>query len=139
MKMNTRNKLVLAPALAGMTLALGLVSGCVVRPYGGVAVEAPSPVTVEAGVVPDDYVWDGYEYVGVVGSGYYYLGPNHVWLVAGSDRIARFHGWVRYHPDWHAHAIVNVRYRTDVHGHYQPRRAAPQRKNDRDHKDDYGH
>ena len=93
--------------VAALALA-SVLSGCVVR--GGVAVEAPAPaVTVEA--VPDYYVWDGYEYVGVVGGQYYYLGPGNVWIVCEPFRLARFHDWERVHPDWHAHAIHNDRYR----------------------------
>jgi hypothetical protein len=104
----------------------GLVwaSGCVVEPSGRVVVGVPPPVVVEPGpvLVPDDYVWDGYEYVGVVGGVYFYLGPGNVWVRCEPWRLERFHGWEREHPDWHAHAIRNERYRTDSHGHYQPRR-----------------
>jgi hypothetical protein len=107
-----------------MTLALVLASGCVVRvrPYGGAVVTTPPPpaVTVDVGV-PDDYAWDGYEYVGLVGGVYFYLGPGNVWLRCEPWRLDRFHGWERDHPDWHAHAIRNDRYRNDSHGHYQPR------------------
>jgi hypothetical protein len=114
--------------------AMAFLSGCVVRPYGGVTVEAPpAAVTVQVGV-PDDYVWDGYEYVGFVGDQYYYLGPGNVWIVCDPVRLARFHNYVRVHPDWHVHATVNVRYRTDAHGHYQPRRnARPDKKDRHDH------
>ena len=107
-----------------MTLALVLASGCVVRvrPYGGAVVTTPPPpaVTVDVGV-PDDYAWDGYEYVGLVGGVYFYLGPGNVWLRCEPWRLDRFHGWERDHPDWHAHAIRNDRYRNDSHGHYRPR------------------
>jgi hypothetical protein len=114
------------------TLALALMSGCVVRPYGGVAVEAPAPVVTVG--VPDDYIWDGYEYVGIIGDQYYYLGPGNVWIVCDPVRLARFHDYVRVHPDWHAHVTVNVRYRSDAHGHYQPRHdARPEKRDDHDH------
>jgi hypothetical protein len=115
------------------------VSGCVVRPDGRVAfepvvVEAPAPVVVAPAPVmdvsvgvPDDYVWDGYEYVGVVGDQYYYLGPGNVWLVADPFRLDRFHGWEHGHPDWRGHAIRNDRYRADRSGHVHPR-------NDHDHR-----
>jgi hypothetical protein len=133
--MKLKNKIVLALGISGIA-AMSLLSGCVVRPYGGVAVEAPSAeVTVEA-TVPDDYVWDGYEYVGVVGDQYYYLGPGNVWIVCDPVRLARFHDYVRVHPDWHGHAIRNDKYRNDSHGHYQPRHdARPPKKDDHD----YGH
>jgi len=40
--------------------------------------------------VPDTYIWDGDEYVGVVGSQYYYLGPGDVWLPFDAVRVVRF-------------------------------------------------
>ena len=112
-----------------------IVSGCVVRPDGRVTfqpvvVEAPPPVTVVAPPapvvdvtvgVPDDYVWDGYEYVGLVGDQYYYLGPGNVWLICDPFRLDRFHGWERGHPDWRGHAIRNDRFRADRMGHVHPR------------------
>ena len=114
-----------------------LVSGCVVEPNGQVAFQpfvvappavyvAPAPVPVvyeEPGpvMVPDSYAWDGYEYVGLVGGQYFYLGVGNVWLVAEPFRLERFHGWERDHPDWQAHAIRNDRFRTDRNGHVQPR------------------
>ena len=117
-----------------ITLAWVLVSGCVVEPEGrpqAAVVVAPPPVTV---VVPDDYVWDGYEYVGLAGGVYFYLGPGNVWLRCEPWRVERFHGWERGHPDWRAHAIRNEHYRNDSRGHYQPRH------DDRDHGHDHdGH
>jgi hypothetical protein len=78
----------------------------------------PAPaVTV---TVPDSYVWDGTEYVGVVGSQYFYLGPNNVWLTLDAPRLARFHGWERDHQDWRANAIRNTRYRGDARAHDVP-------------------
>ena len=105
----------------------------VVRPP---VVTIPAPaVTVTVGV-PDDYVWDGYEYVGVVGGQYYYLGPGNVWLALDAPRLARFHVWERGHADWRLHAIRNEKYRRDAHGHDVPLRdlhAAP------GHDSDHGH
>ena len=74
------NKIVLT--LGIVTLASLLESGCVVQPDGrvGVGVAVEPAVTVDT-AVPDDYVWDGYEYVGVVGDQYYYL-LRDVWIVA---------------------------------------------------------
>jgi hypothetical protein len=117
-------------ALAG---GLGLVAGCVVEPSGRVAfqpvvVQTPPPVTVTAPppaepvMVPDDYVWDGYEYVGLVGNQYFYLGPGNVWLACEPFRLERFHGWERGNPDWRAHAVRNIQYRRDARGHEHPRR-----------------
>ncbi len=121
-------------SLAILTVAAGgitLLTGCVVEPDGRVffqpvVVAAPPPVVVAPApapvYIPDDYVWDGYEYVGVVGDQYYYLGPGNVWIICDPVRLGRFHGWVGGHPDWRGHAIRNDHYRTDSHGHYQPRR-----------------
>jgi hypothetical protein len=78
---------------------------------------APEPVVTVA-VVPDTYVWDGTEYVGVVGGQYYYLGSGNVWLVMDPGRLARFHTWAGVHADWRTHATVNVNYRYDAHHHY---------------------
>jgi len=106
----------------------------VVEPSGRLAfapviIAAPAPVyyappqpVVEAPVmVPDSYVWDGYEYVGVVGGQYYYLGPGNFWLACEPFRLERFHGWEGGHPDWRGHAVRNDRYRTDRGGHVHPR------------------
>jgi hypothetical protein len=108
---------------------LVLVSGCVVEPNGRVAfapvVVAPAPVVVAEApgpvMVPDGYVWDGYEYVGLVGDQYFYLGVGNVWLVCDPFRLDRFHGWERGHPDWRDHAVRNDHYRNDSHGHFHPR------------------
>jgi len=126
-----KTKKIIGIALGISSVAtMSLLSGCVVRPYGGVVVSAPpAEVSVEAGV-PDDYVWDGYEYVGLVGDQYYYLGPGNIWIVCDPVRLARFHDYVRVHPDWHAHVTINERYRTDARGHYQPRHPAQPEKRD---------
>jgi len=105
-------------------LVLILVSGCVVEPDGRVyvrplVVAAQPPVVVDE--VPDDYIWDGYEYVGLVGGVCFYLGPGNVWLRCEPWRLDRFHGWERDHADWREHAVRNDHYRNDSHGHYQPR------------------
>jgi len=84
-------------------------------------VVAPA-VVVGPVMVPEAYTWDGVEFVGLVGDQYFYLGPGNVWLAAGPDRLARFHGWERGHADWRSHATRNDRYRKDSQGHVQPRR-----------------
>lgn len=102
------------------------VSGCVIEPIGQpVAVAAPEPVVEAPVMVPDYYVWDGFEYVGLVGNQYYYLGPGRVWVVCEPFRLERFHGWERYHADWRTHAIHNEHFRNDRNGHYQPRPGQP--------------
>jgi hypothetical protein len=137
---------VLSIAAAGLVLQ----SGCVLEPNGAVVfrpvVVAPPPPVVfapppplvvapnpEPLYVPDNYVWDGYEYVGVVGDQCFYLGPGNVWLVCEPFRLERFRGWERGHADWRAHAIVNDRFRRDQHGHVQPRREEPRREEHREH------
>ncbi|HWF18442.1 MAG TPA: hypothetical protein VG754_04210, partial [Verrucomicrobiae bacterium] len=96
-------------ACAG-SACLILASGCVVDSNGRVAFQplvvvappppivvapAPGPVVVEAPMVPDAYVWDGFEYVGFVGNQCFYLGPGNIWLVCDPFRLDRFHGWER--------------------------------------------
>jgi hypothetical protein len=114
-----------------------------------VVVVAPAPAPVIVSTVPDTYVWDGVEYVGVVGGAYFYLGVGNVWLPFDSVRVARFHDWERVHGDWRDHAIRNDRFRNDAHGHVVPMRApahddhghdngAPDRGHD-DHHNDHDH
>jgi hypothetical protein len=122
----------------------GFVSGCVVEPNGRLAFQpfvvvapapvyvAPPPVEVAPVMVPDSYAWDGYEYVGLVGDQYYYLGPGNIWLFCEPFRLDRFHGWERGHADWRNHAIRNDRYRTDRNGHVQPRHDDKQGKDRKD-------
>jgi hypothetical protein len=88
-------------------------------PVPAVTVQVPAlAVTVQT--VPDSYVWDGTEYVGVVGSQFFYLGPGNVWLTLDGPRLARFHGWEHSHADWRTHAIRNDRFRKDAHGQNVP-------------------
>jgi hypothetical protein len=130
MKSKCLRMCVLSVAAAGIGV---LMSGCVVEPDGRVVFRpvvyvapqpvyvAPAPVVLEEPVmVPDTYVWDGDEFVGVVGDQYFYLGPGDVWLVCEPFRLERFHGWERGHADWREHAIRNDRFRKDARGHVQP-------------------
>jgi hypothetical protein len=81
---------------------------------------APAPgVTVNIGV-PDNYAWDGFEYVGVIGDQYYYLGPGNIWLPMAGDRLLRFRAWEGDHHDWRMHAMRNDLYRRDAQGHDHP-------------------
>jgi hypothetical protein len=110
--------LMTAPALMAQTV--------IVRPPSiSIQVPAPPPPAVVIAppvvdVVPDYYVWDGAEYVGVVGDTCVYLGPHHVWLAMPAARLAFFHDWEKGHHDWRDHAIENERYRLDGHGHEHP-------------------
>lgn len=81
---------------------------------GTVVVTAPQIVVsppAAGAAVPDSYVWDGSEYVGMVGDQYYYLGPGNVWMAMDPPRLHRFEGWAKQHPTWRNHATHNVRYR----------------------------
>src|ERR1700734_1499856 len=86
--MKTTKKIAIAISFSSPA-ALPLMAGPVVTvqvPAPVVTVQVPAPVvtvpapvvTVEA--VPDTYVWDGDEYVGIVGGQNYFLGPGNVWL-----------------------------------------------------------
>jgi hypothetical protein len=133
-------------------LGLAILTGCVVEPGRvvigppavvvaappppppAVVVAAPAPVVVVAPApvveVPDYYVWDGIEFVGYVGSSCFYLGPGNVWFVCDPIRVARFHDYERFHPDWRVrYAVHNDRFRTDRFGHTAAphRDAAPER------------
>jgi len=120
-----------AGALSLAAGGVALLSGCVIRPYGEVYVGPPvaPPVYVaeapEPEMVPDTYVWDGYENVGMINGGYFYLGAGNVWLAADPYRLERFHGWEGGHPGWRDHAIRNDRFRNDRNGHFQPRQRGP--------------
>jgi hypothetical protein len=139
--MKTTRKIAIAigvSSLAALPLmsAPPVVTVQVPAPVVTVQVPAPPVVTVEIGV-PDAYVWDGVEFIGVVGTQYYYLGPGNVWLVCEPFRIERFHDWEKGHADWRAHATRNELYRHDAHGHEMPFHSAPG--HDNGHDKDHGH
>ena len=96
-------KIVLGSLLVASSL---MMTSCVITPdYIGFAV-APAPVAVvspEIEIVPESYVWDGFEYVGIVGGEYVYLGSTGVWCHCEPWRLDRFHGWERGHADWRSH------------------------------------
>jgi hypothetical protein len=116
--MKTRTKIAIIMGISSLA-TLKLMSG----PAVGITVQVPAPpppsITVTVGI-PDTYVWDGYEYVGVVGSQYYYLGSGNVWVVCDPGRVARFYDWERAHADWREHAIRNEHFRRDAEGHDHP-------------------
>ncbi|MGH7940560.1 MAG: hypothetical protein ACREFR_05765 [Limisphaerales bacterium] len=93
----------------GIAFAFGLPQTVV----GATVVVSPPLVVTQ---VPTSYVWDGSEYVGVVGGQYYYLGPGNVWIKMDSPRMHRFQGWEKSHRDWRSHTTRNVRYRNTGHG-----------------------
>jgi hypothetical protein len=119
--MNATKKIIIVTGVSGLA-AWTLMSGPVVTvqvPAPVVTVQTPA-VAVMVGPVPETYVWDGYEYVGMVGSQYYYLAPGNVWVVCDAPRMARWHDWEKGHADWHTHATRNENYRHDAQGHYVP-------------------
>jgi hypothetical protein len=131
------------PSMAGVGIQINVPAPVVAVPAPVVTVQTPG-VVVEA--VPDSYVWDGVEFVGVVGSDYFYLGPGDVWLTLDAPRLARFHDWEHGHPDWRTHAVHNDKYRHDAHGHEAPMRenrdvhdATQMHDNHDAHVDDHGH
>jgi hypothetical protein len=137
--MNVTKKITVAIGLSSLA-ALPLMSGPVVTvqvPVPAVRVQVSVPALVVTVAVPDTYVWDGYEYVGVVGTQYYYLGPGDVWLTLDAPRLVRFHDWERGHSDWRTHAVHNERYRHEAHGNDVPRGDA--HGNDMGDRHDHGH
>ena len=153
--MNAKLKIIAVLGVASLTTCTLLAGPLLVIQapsivIGPPVVTVPAPVVIVNAGVPDDYTWDGTEYVGMVGDQYYYLGPDHVWLTLDAPRLARFHDWSRGHADWRTHAIRNDKYRRDAHGHEAPFRDArdardahdapighPGPGSDRDH--DHGH
>lgn len=88
-------------------------------PQAGLPVAPPPGVSVNIGV-PENYAWDGYEYVGVIGGQYYYLGPGNTWLPMAGNRLAQFRAWEGQHHDWRMHAMRNELYRRDAQGQNHP-------------------
>jgi len=76
-------------------------------------------VTVPVGV-PDSYIADGDEFVGVIGTDYYYLGAGNLWIPFDAGRLAHFQSWEKNHADWREHSVLNAKYRTDAQGHFVP-------------------
>jgi hypothetical protein len=112
--MKTNMKYVIPLTAIGIATAIACVAGpsLIITPPT-VVISAPPPVVVAPEpvvVAPDCYAWDGYEYAGVVGDQYYYLGPGNAWIVMDPMRLQRFHTWAGGHPDWRAHATHNVLY-----------------------------
>jgi hypothetical protein len=139
--MKTKKLMVLAlsiSALAALPSMAGVGVGIQINVPAPVVV-APAPVvTVQA--VPESYVYDGVEYVGVVGTQYYYLGPGNVWLTLDGPRVTRFHEWEHGHADWRTHAIRNERFRHDEHGHEAPSHDKKDGHDNHDsHSSDHGH
>jgi hypothetical protein len=141
--MKAQLKYMVPIAMAGLASMLTCVAGptiIVTPPSVVVAPPTPPPVVVAPApveVVPDNYVWDGDEYVGVVGDQYYYLGPGNMWVAMDAPRLARFNVWARDHSDWREHAIRNEKYRGHDRDHgpekEQPRHDDDHHDHDHDH------
>jgi hypothetical protein len=63
-----------------------------------------------SGAVPQTYVWDGFEFVGRVGSKYYYLGPHKTWVLMDAARRQRYQQWQRANPNWQQRQIRNTQF-----------------------------
>jgi len=148
MKINYKHMLSLATAgvVCGMALPSAAGPSIIITapapPTVVITAPAPPPVTPVV-VVPDTDIWDGDEYVGVVGSQYYYLGPNSAWIVMDPVRLHRFQGYMHDHPDWHSHMVRNEKYRGAEHmpAHAQPMHDThvnPAAHDDRDDHDHHG-
>jgi hypothetical protein len=148
MKINYKHILSLITAGIACGMALPCAAGPTViitapaPPTVVITAPAPPPVTPVV-VVPDTYIYDGDEYVGVVGGQYYYLGPGGAWVVMDPVRVHRFQVYVHDHPDWHGHMVHNVKYRGVEHvpAHAQPVHDThdhPQMNDHRDHDDHHG-
>lgn len=96
-------------SLAAIVSAVSLTNYCTAAVSGKVVVN-PTPVMTPA--FPNSYVWDGRQYVGLVGNQYYYLGPGNAWVMMDPARMNHFRGWSRANPNWRNRAIRNTRYRT---------------------------
>jgi len=110
-----RDYLIMKMCCVSLVGAAVLLSACqvAVRPYGAGFTVVPfqpfaPPELVQSGPIPvhapQDYVWDGYEYVGLYGDQYVYWNSG-AWDVCGAVMLARFHGWEGYHPAWRSHAV----------------------------------
>lgn len=107
MRKNNLRQYVAFLAAVGLATALAPLNAA-----GSTVVVTPTPpAATVAPVVPESYVWDGNEYVGVVGDNYYYLGPGNVWMTMDKQQMRRFEKWEHNHKDWRAHETHNVKYR----------------------------
>jgi hypothetical protein len=106
--------------ITALGLALGLVLPCAAQPGAAIIVSGPSVAVATPPMAPTTYVYDGTEYVGMVGSQYYYLAPGNVWLPVDTMRLHRFQTWQTGHPNWRTHATRNLRYKNMGHVKPQP-------------------
>jgi hypothetical protein len=151
MKANLLHKYILSGAAVGLVSALALPcmagSAIIITPPAPptVVISAPAPpvpvivAPPTVAIVPDDYYYDGTEYVGVVDGQYYYLGPGNAWVVMDPVRLHRFNVWIGAHPDWRTHYVThNVKYR-GTPAHSPAHNAQPMHEEPRPGGSDYGH
>lgn len=117
-----KKNLVRIAALPTSALFVLTLAGCLVESTDAVyAAPVRATVVVESNVfIPDYYVWDGYEYVGLVDGRYYYLGQGSLWFACEPWREHRFQDWERHNPRWRDHAERNERFRKGPDGRLHP-------------------
>lgn len=100
------------PIIATAGIALALANPCIAQPATVASARPPAIPrnSPQALAVPQTYVWDGFEFVGRVGSQYYYIGPNNTWMVLDGVRLRRFQRWQKADPNWQQRQIRNTRY-----------------------------
>jgi hypothetical protein len=105
--------LMLWPLAISSVVLLGAMSGCIVPPPPGVA--------VDVAVTPDYCFWDGDDYFGWYGGQYYYWGGGG-WIICDRDRLHRVHDWEGAHPDWRNH-VTETRMEPQRSAHVQQSRS----------------
>jgi hypothetical protein len=94
------------------TCCLVLLSGCVITP-GSYPVQYGADTQGWGGYQPETYIWDGFEYIGIVGDQYVYLAPGNVWMIAEPYRMSRINRYRDSHPDWREHSTRNTHFRDE--------------------------
>ncbi|HTV41986.1 MAG TPA: hypothetical protein VMF08_15490 [Candidatus Sulfotelmatobacter sp.] len=127
MKTNFKSVLSLAAIAFAVSLTNVGTAAVIVTPPRVVA--PPMVPMAPAPGFPATYVWDGNEFVGMIGNQYYYLGPGNNWVIMDPVRMNRFRGWTRAHPGWRDRQIRNTRFRNRGPNRPQPVRMQPVRPN----------
>ncbi len=111
--MKTTLKLVPALVISGLA-ALAITSGCTDKEP-----PPPPPNVAVVGFLPDYCFWDGYEYIGWVGTDYYYWSPRHVWVISDPVRVQRANVWMKAHPEWASHVANTAQPKPKIDNHPQ--------------------
>ncbi|HEX3628621.1 MAG TPA: hypothetical protein VH280_24695 [Verrucomicrobiae bacterium] len=120
--MKTRFRFIVGIATMGIACALAWSSQATVIFHPPRTVVTQPPVIMAP--VPDFYVWDGNQFVGVVGNQYVFLGPGNVWMPMDPTRMRHFNSWATSHPNWRRQATRNTRYRRGGPARSQPMRGS---------------